>query len=203
MEQKSNTLIVSLLVASLVLSLFGTGIAYNLSHKEAPKATISSEDKAQLVKDVTDSVVAKLPVSTPATNVSNVPVIAKDRVIVREDKAVEFAKAEVETRSFKRDLADAVNAALSHTGSNSELKSYRDILSIDITDNDVTVNNRDGTVELEIVVKYLLDNDKDVADAERAKFNVKLNVDNLDERHDFKDAEVTSTDFKFVKFYEK
>ena len=116
-----------------------------------------------------------------------------------EAKAVELAKAEVNTKDFKK----AVQKLLNNKYNASRIESYKDVKEVSIKDVESNVDDEEAEVTLEVKVKYLLEGDTDLEDAESAKVVLTVFVDKLDFDDKFVDAEVSwdYEDLTFVKFY--
>ena len=129
-------------------------------------------------------------------------------IVSEEDRQEDFARGlfeeEIEDKSFKQILQDIINAELAARNSSSEVESWRDIDVVKVTDLDIDVSGDDADIDAEIKVWFFLDGDDDDEDREKAKFEVSLEVIDLEVDDDFDDAEIDDYDeenFEFVKFY--
>jgi len=146
------------------------------------------------------------------------------------NKAIELATNELDTKDFKKKLRNRLNSCNftagpnycdSQTGAdNPDIEDYKDIESIVVKDadtpglpiiGDIVVKDADTSrfpivgktryVEFELRVTYLNDGDSD--DLQEAKVFVRMRVIDLDYDDDFEDAEVRyGFNFGDIKVYE-
>lgn len=115
-------------------------------------------------------------------------------------QVLDIANAYLEDRDFKKALVEYLN---DNELENQSIESYKDIEVIIVKDSDLSYHDRDNSAQVDYSLKvtYFNDEDNDLEDAVKAKVDVTLNLENLDEDENFSDVEFSETDFALVKVY--
>ena len=215
-KQTLNWILVILVIASLITSGLGYLAVGNIK-VDAP--SITDQDKVDIANGAAQLVLSNLPepaVVEPVTPVvpeeldnSKIDTLVEELTDVAEEAmAEEVALAELETKDFKKDLVEFLNAVTIDEDGNSvdsaSIDSYKDISLVDVKDTEVDVRRHGDKADVELTVKvsYFEDGDDDEEDIVKAKVKVTFEVEELDEDEDFEDVEIASTGFELVKFYE-
>lgn len=115
-------------------------------------------------------------------------------------QVLDLATAYLEDRDFKKALVEYLN---DNELENQSIESYKDIEVIIVKDSDLSYHDRDNSAQVDYSLKvtYFNDGDNDLEDAVKAKVDVTLNLENLDEDENFSDIEFSESDFALVKVY--
>jgi len=120
-------------------------------------------------------------------------ILEEDRI---KQKAEELAIDELNTKDFKKDLADFLESEIEEI----EDIDYKDIVEISVRDVDSVVSNDEAEVTIEF--KAYVNNYGDEDEEEKARVEVTFYVSDLDPDEDFEDAEVNNwSDLELIRFY--
>ena len=117
---------------------------------------------------------------------------------IKDDKAEELAKEELDTKSFKKDLMNVLNDEVCKEACNTNLdyvdlvEDYKDIYEIKVRDVTITGNGDDRTVELEIKAYFYIDGDDDDEGKVLAEATFEIDLEDEDDE-DVSDAEIEIT----------
>ena len=188
MENSTSAWIIGVLV---VISMLVTGFSFGAVSTGATKAE---------VKTIVDKAIAEQPDPVlPLINLSGIEgrldslelEVAEfgDEDLSEEAEAERLVLAELDTRDFKEDIMDAINAFYVAENTSAEVERYRHITDILVKDLDVDYEDDGANVTVDLKVYYYIDGDND--EEERAKIEaVTFTVTDLDEDDEFEDAEV-------------
>lgn len=208
--------VVSILVSSIMV--FGNK---EVTVPPIPAPEITDQDKADIASAAAQLVVANIPAPAPTpqpiiTDASDgsepldndkIDALYKDSKIDDELKAEEIAMAELNSKDFKKQLKDVLNAEIlllsndNHDQYGLQIDSYKDIEDVyNVNTEEVKVWHGKGYVEIEFKVSYILDDDED--EVAKARLTIKYTIEDLDEDEEFVDAEITE-DFEVlaIKLY--
>jgi len=201
MTNTNNGLYVGAIVAALALVL---GILGGTAINGNDKLALSEQDIA--------GIAAQVKVSAPEVEVRNIDIsnltakvdaidaklseLDEVKSISSEDKALELALSELDSKDFKKAIMAKLN---SNDIENQSVEEYKDIKSILVSETDVDVSGDDATVEFEVKVYFFNDGDSEDEDKVKAKFSVSYDVSDLDEDEDFEDAEADLDELTLIK----
>ena len=201
MTNTNNGLYVGAIVAALALVL---GILGGTAINGNDKLALSEQDIANIA--------AQVKVSAPEVEVRNIDIsnltakvdaidaklseLDEVKSISSEDKALELALSELDSKDFKKAIMAKLN---SNDIENQSVEEYKDIKSILVSETDVDVSGDDATVEFEVKVYFFNDGDSEDEDKVKAKFSVSYDVSDLDEDEDFEDAEADLDELTLIK----
>ena len=193
MEQKDRTkvmlgVLMALVVLSGIVSYAGISSVGNVDLTGVNDKINSLNAKV----DAVGNLVSSRPTSETPVDLSGIETRLSDiefnldEESVLEAKALELAKAELDTKDFKKAVKDALVAY------NESVESYKHITKIELKDSDVVVDldAENATVSMDVKVYYYVDGDVDETEKARLVEFV-LGVTNLDKDDDFADAEVS------------
>lgn len=207
-EQKNNTnillgVLMILVVISGIVSVYGAvanrEVKLDTSNLENSLSAMVSKLESIDTKVTDTAVDSEVPVETPSDRLTD----AVDKILSRDDEEVIVENLSTEylsEKDFKKDLMEYLN---DNSVENQSIENYRDITSIVVKDVEVDYNDRydNATVIFEVKVTYFNDGDDEEEDAEKARLEVVLNLEGLDEDDNFEDAETEVGSFDLIKVY--
>jgi len=195
-----NVYYVGALIAAMALLI---GILGGIALKDGG-LELSDKDIASIAAQVNVSVPEVVAGNVDVSNLS-AQIVALDskfselkeiKDLDSEDKAIELALSELDSKDFKKALMAKLN---SNDIENQNVEEYRDISNIFVQDTDVDVNGEDATVSFEVKVYFYNDGDSDDDDLVKARFTVTYDVSDLDKDNDFEDAEADLDEVELIK----
>jgi hypothetical protein len=101
---------------------------------------------------------------------------------LKETKAEELINIEIDSRSFKKLVFEALE------NENETIENFKDITKFVVTDTDTSIDGDTATATFTLKAYYFVDGDEE--ETQKAKISVVFEVSDLDETNNYMDAEV-------------
>ena len=203
----TNTLLVWLVAAVILLSVINVGYVVSVNNK-IDVGVSESELNAAIDGIVFPEYSVNLSgVESRLDSLELEVAEFSDEDVSEEDEAERLVLAELDTKSFKKDVLTALNNWYDNyeeyncSTDDCAVESYRHITDIVVKDLDVEYGNEEAEVTVDLKIYYYLNGDED--ETERARLvEFDFEVEDLDEDEDFVDDEVDSyPDLEVAKVY--